>query len=136
MLLGASLVMFAWASVGRAAGTSVMKSPPGGAFKKVSELVALPDYIPGLGTLYVDPATLPAGPFLGYDRQGRLVNVTYMIPLADLTKEKGFTGLGTSVSGLRVDHTDIVYNPGHPGVPEPHYHITLWLVKTAAQKKM
>ena len=26
-----------------------------------------PDFLPGMGTLYVDPKTLPAGPFLGYD---------------------------------------------------------------------
>ena len=42
-------------------------APPGGAYKIVSSLVALPDFVPGLGTLYVDPATLPAGPFLAYD---------------------------------------------------------------------
>lgn len=135
-VLGMALLMFASVGVSAAADTSLTKSPPGGAFKKVSALVPLPDYIPGLGTLYVDPATLPVGPFLGYDRQGRLVNITYMIPLADLTKEKAFTGLGANVSGLRVDHTDVVFNPGHPGVPEAHYHITLWLVDTAAQKKM
>src|SRR5437867_7035492 len=33
------------------------KAPPGGAYKKVSSLVPLPDFVPGLGTLYVDPAT-------------------------------------------------------------------------------
>jgi len=136
IVLGMVLLMFASAGVSAAADTSLTKSPPGGAFKKVSALVSPPDYIPGLGTLYVDPATLPLGPFLGYDRQGRLVNITYMIPLADLTKEKAFTGLRAKVSGLPVDHTDVVFNPGHPGVPEAHYHITLWLVDTAAQKKM
>jgi len=136
LALSMALIMSAPLGVNAAAAPSVMKSPPGGAFKKVSALVPLPDYIPGLGTLYVDPATLPVGPFLGYDRQGRLVNITYMIPLADLTKEKAFTGLGANLSGLPVDHTDVVFNPGHPGVPEAHYHITLWLVDTAAQKKM
>jgi hypothetical protein len=44
---------------------NVEKAPPGGQYKKVSELVKLPDFLPGLGTLYVDPKTLPAGPFLG-----------------------------------------------------------------------
>ncbi|MEZ4547090.1 MAG: hypothetical protein R3B51_04930 [Thermodesulfobacteriota bacterium] len=39
-------------------------APPGGKYQKVSSLVELPDFIPGLGVLYVDPATLPAGPFL------------------------------------------------------------------------
>ena len=50
----------------------------------MSDLVALPEFIPGLGTLYVQPATLPAGPFLAYDRDGRLVSTIYMIPLADI----------------------------------------------------
>ena len=40
------------------------KAPPGGKYKKVSTLVELPDFVPGLGVLYVDPDTLPAGPFL------------------------------------------------------------------------
>ena len=44
-------------------------NPPAN-FKKVSTLVRLPDWLPGLGTLYVDPASLPAGPYLGYNRRG------------------------------------------------------------------
>src|SRR5207249_2705719 len=64
------------------------KAPPGGAYKKVSTLVALPDFVPGLGTLYVDPATLPAGPFLAYDHQGNLVSSIYMIPLKDMNAQK------------------------------------------------
>ncbi|KAB2951323.1 MAG: hypothetical protein F9K19_18860, partial [Rhizobiaceae bacterium] len=44
------------------------ETPPPAPYAKVSDLVALPDFLPGLGTLFVDPATLPAGPFLGYDR--------------------------------------------------------------------
>src|SRR3989454_3851666 len=60
------------------------KAPPGGAYKKVSSLVPLPDFVPGLGTLYVDPATLPAGPFLAYDHQGNLVSSINMIPLKDM----------------------------------------------------
>jgi hypothetical protein len=31
------------------------KAPPGGAYQKVSDLVALPEFIPGLGALYVQP---------------------------------------------------------------------------------
>jgi hypothetical protein len=46
------------------AAEQVTKAPPAGAYKKVSELVKLPDFLPGLGQLYVDPKTLPAGPFL------------------------------------------------------------------------
>ena len=55
---------------------NVQTAPPGGAYKKVSELVKLPDFIPNLGQLYVDPSTLPAGPFLAYDRTGKLVSTS------------------------------------------------------------
>jgi len=103
-----------------------LHEPPSGAYKKVSTLVPLPDFVPGLGTLYVDPATLPAGPFLAYDHQGTLVSSIYMIPLKDMNAQKAFSGL--KVAQERVDHVDIVFNAGHPGVAEPHYHVILWYV--------
>lgn len=102
------------------------KAPPAGAYKKVSTLVALPDFVPGLGTLYVDPVTLPAGPFLAYDHQGSLVSSIYMVPLKDLDAHKAFNNLKTG--SKNVDHVDIVFNAGHPGVAEPHYHVILWYV--------
>jgi hypothetical protein len=101
-------------------------APPGGAYKIVSSLVPLPEFVPGLGTLYVDPATLPAGPFLAYDHQGKLVSSIYMIPLKDMNAQKAFSGL--NVAREPVDHVDIVFNAGHPGVAEPHYHVILWYV--------
>jgi peptidoglycan hydrolase-like protein with peptidoglycan-binding domain len=108
---------------------SLLKAPPGGPYKTLSSLAQLPDYFPGLGTLYVDPATLPEGPFLAYDRQGNLVSSVYMIPLKDLRAGKAFNGLN-SAKGT-VDHVDIYYNNGHPGVPDPHYHIVLWYISPA-----
>lgn len=125
LLLSATLALFALSLTGRDARAQEM-APPGGGFKKVSSLVSLPDFIPGLGTLYVDPATLPAGPFLAYDRDGNLVSTIYMIPLKDLNAHKAFDALATS--NQKVDHVDIVFNAGHPGVDEPHYHIILWHV--------
>ena len=109
------------------------KAPPGGTYKKLSTLVALPDFVPGLGTLYVDPATLPAGPFLAYDHQGKLVSSIYMIPLKDMNAQKGFPNLKAGQE--KVDHVDIVYNAGHPGVAEPHYHMIVWYIspQSAAQ---
>ena len=101
-------------------------APPGGEYKKVSTLVALPDFVPGLGTLYVDPKTLPAGPFLAYDRAGKLVSSVYMIPVKDLTAHKAFNGLAAAKE--KVDHVDLYYNAGHPGVAEPHYHVVIWYV--------
>jgi len=102
------------------------KAPPGSAYQKVSSLVPLPDFVPGLGTLYVDRTTLPAGPFLAYDHQGNLVSSIYMIPLKDLNARKAFSDL--KVARERVDHVDIVFNAGHPGVAEPHYHVIVWYV--------
>jgi hypothetical protein len=109
-------------------GTSTvgLREPPPDAYKKVSTLVPLPDFVPGLGTLYVDPATLPAGPFLAYDHQGSLVSSIYMIPLKDLNAKRAFSSL--TVAQERADHVDIVYNAGHPGVAEPHYHMIVWYV--------
>jgi hypothetical protein len=103
-----------------------LHEPPGGKYRKVSTLVPLPDFVPGLGTLYVDPATLPAGPFLAYDHQGNLVSSIYMIPLKEMNAHKAFSGL--KVAPARADHVDIVFNAGHPGVAEPHYHVIVWYV--------
>jgi hypothetical protein len=120
--------LMAYGLLGAAAETASaqQKAPPGGSYKIVSSLVALPDFVPGLGTLYVDPTTLPAGPFLAYDHQGALVSSIYMIPLKDLTAHKPFSEL--KVARERVDHVDIVFNAGHPGVAEPHYHVVVWYV--------
>lgn len=100
-------------------------APPAG-YKNVSTLVPLPDFIPGLGTLYVDPKTLPVGPFLAYSREGKLVGSVYMIPVKDLEAKKAFNQL--SIARERVDHVDVYYNAGHPGVAEPHYHVAVWYV--------
>lgn len=115
-----------------AAAADVAKAPPGGEYKKVSELVKLPDFLPGLGTLYVNPKTLPAGPFLAYDHGGKLVSTIYMIPLKDLDSQKAFNGL--AAPGGKVDHVSIYYNAGHPGVPDPHYHVVLWHVSRAQEQ--
>jgi hypothetical protein len=103
-----------------------MKAPPGGNFKAVSGLVPLPDFIPGMGTLFVDPATLPAGPFFAYDKQGGLVSSIYMIPISDIQDHKSFSNLGAAKE--KVDHVDMYYNAGHPGVATPHYHVVVWYV--------
>ncbi len=106
---------------------NITKAPPPN-FKKVSSLVKLPDFVPGLGTLYVDPSTLPLGPFLGYNHKGKLVDIVYMVPVKDLDAHKNFENIGGVAAGLKINHTDIQYNPGHPGVEEPHYHIVQWLI--------
>jgi hypothetical protein len=113
------------ATVGCTSAVAQQTAPPSN-YKKVSTLVSLPDFVPGLGTLYVDPATLPAGPFLAYDKEGKLVSSVYMIPVKDITAHKAFNNL--AVAKEKVDHVDMYYNAGHPGVAEPHYHVVIWYV--------
>jgi len=122
--VGLALVVLA--TVGCTSTMAQQMTPPSSNYKKVSTLVALPDFLPGLGTLYVDPATLPAGPFLAYDRQGNLVSSVYMIPVKDITAHKAFNDLAAAKE--KVDHVDMYYNAGHPGVAEPHYHVVVWYV--------
>ena len=109
---------------------NIAKEPPGGVYKKVSTLVKLPDFLPGIGVLYVDPKTLPAGPFLAYDHKGKLVSTIYMIPIKDFEAQKAFS---LAAPGGRVDHVSLYFNAGHPGVEEPHYHIVLWHVTKAEE---
>jgi hypothetical protein len=128
------LALAVLATVGCASTMAQQTAPPSN-YKKVSTLVSLPDFLPGLGTLYVDPTTLPAGPFLAYDRQGNLVSSVYMIPIKDITARKAFNNL--TAAKEKVDHVDMYYNAGHPGVAEPHYHVVVWYVspeQTAALK--
>ena len=110
----------------------VSKSPPPAPYQQVSKLVKLPDFVPGLGQLFVDPKTLPAGPFLAYDHDGKLVSTIYMIPVKDLNPDKKFEDL--AAPGGAVDHVDVYFNAGHPGVEEPHAHVVLWHVAADAEQ--
>jgi hypothetical protein len=126
MLTRASVIFAATMLVAPpASAASVLKEPPAEPYKKVSTLVKLPDFVPGLGTLYIDPKTLPE-PFLAYDHKGLLVSTIYMVPLKDVNAQNNFADLASP--GGNVDHVSLNYNAGHPGVEEPHYHIILWHV--------
>jgi hypothetical protein len=110
---------------------AVEASPPGAPFKAVSSLVKLPDFVPGLGQLFVDPTTVPAGPFLAYDHKGKLVSTIYMLPIKDFKPDMDFGSL--AAPGGKVDHITVSYNAGHPGVEEPHIHVILWHVPAAEE---
>lgn len=130
-LFATAAIALAGASVFAAGGE---KAPPGGAFKKLSDLVKLPAFMPGLGVLYVDPKTLPKGPFLAYDRAGLLVSTVYMIPLKDFETHRKIDAL--DAPGGNVDHVDMSYNAGHPGAEEPHYQLILWHIKRADEARV
>lgn len=124
-------VMFAVVAALPASAANVQKEPPNAPYKEVCKLVKLPCFIPGIGTLYVDPKTIPEGPWLAYDHKGRLVSTMYMIPITDFDSHKAFANL--AAPGGRVDHASIDFNAGHPGVEVPHYHIVLWHVSKAQE---
>jgi hypothetical protein len=94
-----------------ATAADITTSPPA-TFKKVGSLVKLPDFVPGLGTLYVDPATLPVGPFLGYSHKGKLVNITYMVPLKSIEAHKNFETLGGVAAGVKLEPYRDSVQPG------------------------
>lgn len=133
-LAGAALAFSLGSTGAIAAESSIMTAPPAAPYKAVSSLVKLPDFIPGLGQLFADPATLPAGPFLGYDHKGKLVSTTYMIPLSMMKADMNLHDLKAPAGA--VDHVDIMYNAGHPGVAEPHVHIVLWNIPASEESRV
>lgn len=126
-----ALALTAATSLPAIAADQVAKAPPDAPYQQVSKLVKLPDFLPGLGQLFVDPATLPAGPFLAYDHEGTLVSTIYMVPIEDLNPDKKFDNL--AAPGGNVDHVDVYFNAGHPGVEKPHAHVVLWHVPAAGE---
>jgi hypothetical protein len=105
-------------------------------YKSVASLTrgAFPAFYPSLGRVYVRPSTLPVGPFLTFDHQGRQVSTIYMISLEDMSGHKKFDAGGTRMP--RVDHVTAYYNGGHPGVDFPHYHYVLWHVSKKEEARV
>ncbi|HRO16233.1 MAG TPA: hypothetical protein PLL33_14585 [Paracoccus sp. (in: a-proteobacteria)] len=123
LVLGLALGLLAPPAMAQDAGP-LDQAPPPAPYAKVSELVKLPDFLPGLGTLYVNPETLPAGPFLGYDHDGKLAATVFMTPIQDLQDGTAYDDL--AVGAPAVSSVDIYYNAGHPGVEKPHIHVVLY----------
>jgi len=57
------------------------------------------------------------------------------VPLSDIDAHKAMTDLGAVAAGVKINHTDLEYNPGHPGVEVPHYHIVQWLISHEQEQK-
>jgi hypothetical protein len=102
-------------------------------YKKVSSLVDFPRFFPGIGALYVQPETLPNGPYRAFDRRGRLSSTIYMLPIEDLENRKKFDLAGLAGKG---DHATFYFNSGHPGLDKPHYHIHIWHVSKKGEEQV
>ena len=103
-------------------------------YKRVSDLVNFPKFFPGLGIVFVKPDTLPLGPFLCFDHRDRLVATVYMPLMKDLNDHKSLEALGGFTA--KVDHVSIYFNPGHPGVDQPHYHVVVWHVSRKEEARV
>lgn len=104
-------------------------------YKRASDLVHFPKFFPGLGIILVKPGTLPTGPWLCFDRKDRLVATVYMLPIKDIDDHKPFAAAGPGFD-VPIDHATMYFNPGHPGVNVPHYHIVLWHVTKAQEARV
>jgi hypothetical protein len=102
-------------------------------YEKVSSLVDFPAFFPGIGALYVQPKTLPNGPYRAFDRRGRLSSTIYMLPIEDLENRKRFDLEGLAGKG---DHVTFYFNSGHPGLDKPHYHIHIWHVSKKGEEQV
>lgn len=122
-----------------AQGDSLMRSPPPEPYVGVATILPLPEFIPGVGALFIDPANAPVGPWLAYGNDGSLVEVLFMVPISEMQQATDWPDLAAGLVaqlGMTVDHVDITYNGGHPGMAEPHYHFRLVLVDAATQETL
>ncbi|HEX7003359.1 MAG TPA: hypothetical protein VF168_04150 [Trueperaceae bacterium] len=107
-------------------------------YVNASELLPLPEFIPGAGALYIDPANAPVGPWLSYGNDGKLVEVLFMVPVSQMTEGANWDDLAAGTFeelGIStLDHVDITFNPGHAGMAEAHYHFRLALIDHESQQ--
>jgi len=144
----AGIVAFvAWCSVGAFASDGsygeaahpARQLPAPDPYVSVAEILPLPEFIAGAGALYVDPANAPVGPWLAYGADGNLAEILFMVPLSAMQAAENWDDLATglvSELGVSIDHVDLSYNGGHPGMAEPHYHVRLVLVSAAVQERV
>ena len=85
-----------------------------------------------MGVHYVRKDEWPLGPILGYDENGNLIFIEYMVSQKDLQEGVSWENL-PGIAGRPIDHTNIHFHPkGHRGWEIPHYDIHLYFIKTDA----
>lgn len=139
LALGVTLLLltFTTAAVAQQDASAYLTSPPPAPYVGVDTLTPLPAFIPGAGALFIDPDDAPVGPWLSYGTDGQLVEILFMVPISQMQQATNWMELGGTLVrllGANLDHVDVTYNSGHPGMAEPHYHIRLVLLDEAAQQ--
>lgn len=96
---------------------------------------------PGLGTQYVLPKDIPAGPI--YDvYQGKVIGLEFMTLATDQKVAGTPAGISTSASdlplfGMKYDHLQQMLMPeGHAGLPVPHMMTDVLMVPTSVTSKI
>lgn len=123
ILGGAPLV---WAAPLRPGG----KLPAPAGFKQEGPCVA------AMGIPYAREGEWPLGPILGYDEQGNLIFLGYMITQKEFQEGVSWESL-PGIAGRTIDHIDITFMPeGHPGHEVPHYDIHLYFISLEAKARI
>lgn len=130
-LLGGSLVS--------AQSPATPKNVPSGYVNASTIVKGLPAFVPNAGALYIIPDNAPTGPWIAYGKDGNPIDVMFMIPISKMDAHQSWSnlpGVGDLLNELdvTVDHVEVMYNPGHPGLPVPHYHVMLVFVNHAAEQ--
>ena len=69
-----------------------------------------------------------------YGHHGRPIDNLFMVPLEQLDARQSLNDLWQAVlaqfgaTHIHIDHVDLTYNGGHPGLAELHYHVRLSLL--------
>ena len=108
--------------------------PPPAPYVKFATLAPdIPEFIPGLGTLYVEPGNRPFGPYRAYDRSGKLTATVFMVPVGEI--HPGFRQSSDEPVVCRDRESTHYVNQMHGfvigGVMVPHQHITAWCITEA-----
>lgn len=139
LLAGVLAVAFGGFMFAAAQAPDLTQSPPGEPWAGVDSLVELPAFVPGAGELFIRPDDAPFGPWLAYGSDGSLVEVLFMVPVSEMEQHGSWDDLAGDLLagiGLTIDHVDITYNGGHPGMAEPHYHFRIAFVDHATQGQL
>ena len=128
MLRGVPTANAALSGRNRHKGLSTKRAAMRAGFRSLSDITggAYPAFTPGIGAVYVRRDSMPNGPYLAFDRRGRLVSTIYKFSQEKMVEKSPLEAHGTDMPP--VDHVSGRFGDGHPGVDFPHYSLVFWHV--------